>query len=203
MDYDRMSSWYDLIGGWAEVKHMQAGLQRLHVAEGERILEIGPGTGHGMISMARSLGGSGRVYGIDLSGGMLSVARRRVRQSGLRQRVDLCQGDGSKLPFEAGCFDAVFMSFTLELFDPAEIPEVLGECHRVLRRAGRTCVVALLKKTGWMARLYEMAHEKLPDIVDCRPIYVQQLVQNAGFQIVDVRQTSMWGLPVESVMAIR
>jgi ubiquinone/menaquinone biosynthesis C-methylase UbiE len=98
VDYDRMSSWYDLIGGWAEVKHMQAGLQRLHVAEGERILEIGPGTGHGMISMARSLGGSGRVYGIDLSGGMLSVARRRSGSRGLDSGSTYARAMGRSCP---------------------------------------------------------------------------------------------------------
>jgi len=201
--YDRMSNWYDLIGGWAEKKHVQAGLEMLQVVEGERVLEIGPGTGHGLLSLAGSLGGSGQAYGIDLSGGMLGIARRRVRRSGFMHRVELCQGDGSKLPFEAGCFDAAIMSFTLELFDTDEIPEVLRECRRVLRRAGRTCIVALSKKTGWMVRLYEMAHEKLPGIVDCRPITVEQVIRDAGFQIVDVRETSMWGLPVESVLAIK
>lgn len=175
----------------------------LHAGEGERILEIGPGTGHGLLALARSLGDSGRAYGVDLSVGMLGVTRRRVRQSGLMHRVGLCQGDGSKLPFEAGCFGAAFMCFTLELFDTAEIPAVLKESHRVLRRAGRICIVALSKKTGWMVRLYEKAHEKLPDLVDCRPIYVQAFIQDAGFQIVDVRQASMWGLPVEAVLAIK
>ena len=134
---------------------------------------------------------------------MLGVARARVRRSGLVNRVALCQGDAAKLPFVAGCFDAVFMCFTLELFEALEIPEVLIECRRVLRRAGRACIVALSKRTGWMVSLYEMAHAKLPDIVDCRPIHVQQVIRSAGFQIAGVREASMWGLPVESILAIK
>lgn len=202
-NYDRLSPWYDLIGGWAEKKLMLAGIGLLQACEGERILEIGPGTGHGLLALARSLGSSGRAYGIDLSRGMLEVARARVRQAGLVERVVLCQGDGSRLPFEAGCFDAVSMSFTLELFDTPEIPAVLRECHRILRRAGRICIVALSKEKGWMVRLYEVAHERLPNVVDCQPIYVRQVIEEAGFQVLDARGTSMWGLPVETVLAIK
>ena len=201
--YDRLSPWYDLIGGWAEKKHVQAGLGLLQACEGEWILEIGSGTGNGLLALRHSLGASGRAYGVDLSTGMLGAARRKVRSSRLGERVELSQGDGARLPFEAGCFEAVFMSFTLELFDAHKIPEVLGECRRVLRGAGRICVVALSEKTGWMVRLYEAAHDKLPNVVDCRPIHVQQVIEDARFRVMNVRETTMWGLPVETVLAIK
>jgi demethylmenaquinone methyltransferase/2-methoxy-6-polyprenyl-1,4-benzoquinol methylase len=201
--YDRLSPWYDLIGGWAEKKHVRAGLQMMQACEGERVLEIGPGTGYGLLALRRSLGGSGEAYGIDLSGGMLGAARARLGQARLVGRVGLVQGDGARLPFEAGCFEAIFMSFTLELFAAHEIPEVLGECRRALRRAGRICVVALSKKDGWMVRLYEAAHARLPNVVDCRPIAVRQVIEGAGFQVLEARETSIWGLPVETVLAIK
>jgi ubiquinone/menaquinone biosynthesis C-methylase UbiE len=201
--YNKLSEWYDILAGYYEKKYRDAALEELGVKNGEAVLEIGFGASDSILSLAQSVGKSGMVCGIDLSDGMANITRVKVKEAGLFDRTMLIIGDAVNLPFESNCFDAVFMSFTLELFDTPEIPIVLQECRRVLRSEGRICIVAMSKKgeDSLMMRLYEWLHSNFPSYVDCRPIFVEEALKDAGFQILKAKEVSMWGLAGEIVVA--
>jgi len=200
--YDRLSGWYDVLAGSSEEQYVEAGLRKLEVEAGERVLEIGFGTGRALASLARGVGGSGQVYGIDLSEGMTHRAKGRLERAGRGDAVALMRGDGARLPLKDRALDAVFMSFTLELFDTPRMRLVLHECKRVLEEEGRLCVVSMSRRgeRSLPVRLYEWVHQRVPQYVDCRPIPVEKVVEHAGFEVLDLEQRSMWGLPVDIVL---
>jgi ubiquinone/menaquinone biosynthesis C-methylase UbiE len=202
--YNKIARVYDLLSEEAEKPMREAGLKKLAPAQGERILEIGFGTGHSLVQIARAVGPGGKALGIDISDEMLRHAQELLAKEGLADRAELRCGDAEQLPFEAGTLDGIFFSFTLELFDTPELPKVLVECKRVLRPGGRIVVVAVSRegKQGVMLNLYEWTHKHFPNLMDCRPIYVRRGLEAAGFTIKETDVESMW-VPVEIVLAVK
>ena len=203
--YDRISRVYDYLTGAFERKYAEMAVEHLSVEESETVLEIGFGPGHCLKRLAESVGKTGKVYGVDISSGMLEVTRRRLDKARLMDRVKLYCGDAASLPYGDNTFDAAFMSFTLELFDTPEIPRLLEEVKRVLKPKGRIGVASMSKENGesLLLRLYEWAHRKWPKYVDCRPIYLEQSLRDAGYEIRKKEKGKLFGLPGEIVVAVK
>ena len=194
--YDRLSRWYDIIeGGW-ETPPRRLGLDLLQVKPGEKILEIGSGTGNSLLRLSDQV----RPIGLDLSFRMLAQARARLEKD--KKTVTLVQSDALSLPFQSSFFNSVFMAFTLELMDTPEISIVLSEIRRVLQPGGRLGIVSLsnLGGLGFMKQLYEWSHARFPAVVDCRPIFARCSLEEAGFSIMDYQLMSLTGLGIELVV---
>ena len=202
--YNKISHFYDLMSERSEGPMRKAGQDLLKARAGESVLEIGFATGHSLVALAKAVGMKGKVFGLDLSDQMLKIAKATLAKARLLDRVRLRCGDAAQLPYADASMDAVFMSFTLELFDTPEIPKVLRECKRVLRPGGRIVVVGMSKDGGNdpLIGVFEWTHKHFPNFLDCRPIYVREALEKAGFKIQKALKKHMW-IPVEIILGLK
>lgn len=119
----------DLTAGWAELR--QTWLDFSGVRPGDRVLDVGCGTGVVARDLVELVGERGKVVGVDPSERLIEVAVRRMEEEGLRERIEFRCTDGAALPFPDGSFDLVVASAVF-----GHIPnglEVLAEMVRVAR----------------------------------------------------------------------
>ena len=202
--YNKISHVYDLLSERSEAPMRKAGIDLLKPHTGESILELGFGTGHALVSLAKAVGPKGKVFGIDLSDQMVKLAKENLAKSGLLERAKVRCGDAARLPYPANSINGVFMSFTLELFDTPDIPKVLNECQRVLRPNGRIVVVGMSRAgpKDPLVNVFEWTHKHFPKFLDCRPIYVRRALEEAQFSIRKALIKHMW-IPVEIILGIK
>jgi enediyne biosynthesis protein CalE5 len=104
------------------------------VRAGNRVLDIATGSGEPALTAARVAGQSGRVVAVDMSPGMLAVARERIDAAGLKN-IELIESDAESLTFDAHSFDAALCRWGL-MFMP-DLDGVVRGLHRVLKPGGR------------------------------------------------------------------
>jgi len=122
-----------------EVATRTAYLDLLGIAPGERVLDVGCGSGVVLRDVARRIAPDGTAVGVDFSPAMLEVARRLARDEGLGELVELREGDARALPFGDGEFDAALAVTTLVHVPDAE--RAVPELARVVRPGGRIGVL--------------------------------------------------------------
>src|SRR5918997_2404011 len=101
---------------------------------GERVLEVGPGTGYYSLHAARWLEPGGTLEVLDIQHEMLDHTMRRAHELGISNVVPT-RGDAQALPYPDGHFDAAYLVATL-----GEVPDkgsALRELRRVLKPGGR------------------------------------------------------------------
>jgi SAM-dependent methyltransferase len=130
---------------WVEAPHPLITRSRLReilgAKAGERILEVGPGTGYYTLDVAEWVKPDGRLDILDLQQEMLDHTMRRADEAGLAS-VTPTQADATAMPYEDGIFDAAYLVAVL-----GEIPDqdaALRELSRVLKPGGRLVVGELL-----------------------------------------------------------
>ena len=141
----------------------EAAMDRVGIQPGDRVLDVGCGTGQTSIELARRVGGSGAVTGIDISGTML--ARARARADGAAPgTIEFLEADAQTHRLEPATFDVCFSRFGIMFF--AEPEAAFVNLRSALRRTGRLGFVCWqqLPDNPWMLvpLMAAAAHITLP-----------------------------------------
>jgi ubiquinone/menaquinone biosynthesis C-methylase UbiE len=141
-DYDAVLDW--LFRSFYEDEASVRGtmIDLLELEPGHRVLETGAGTCRDTVGIAERLGPEAELFVQDLSPGMLSIGRDRLRARGLLDgshgRVDFFIGNAAHLPFPDDSFDAAYHFGGFNLFSDKK--KALAEMARVVRAGGRVLV---------------------------------------------------------------
>ena len=138
---------------------------KIALGPGQVGLDVGTGTGDLAIALARVSSPDARVVGVDFTPEMLEIGRAKLVRLGLAGRVELRQGDGERLAFADGTFDACCSAFVVR--NLADLPQGFREMLRVVRPGGR--VVCL-----------EMSHPYNPLFGAAFHLYFDQIVPFLG-----------------------
>ena len=178
---------------------------RLHP---RRVLDMATGTGDLAVMMARSIP-EAHIKGVDLSEGMLDVARRKVAARGLEERVTLEAGDAETAVAAAGSVDVVTVAFGVRNF--GDLDAGLRELARVIRPGGKVVILEFSRPSNRLFRsIYEFytyrilprigglvshdrcAYEYLPASVGEFPLPAEFLrrLEAAGFHGCEARSQS-------------
>jgi SAM-dependent methyltransferase len=173
-------------------------LARSAVRSGEKVLEVGCGTGAATVPLAEAVGDAGEVVGIDISQPMLASARARISRRD-HPNITLLQGDAQVYPFTSNQFDLIASRFGVMFFaDPtAAFRNLLG----ATRPGGRLCFAcwaALEENRHWLIP-YEVVLRHLGPpapkpphapgpLAFSEPDYVRAVLQGAGYEGIEIRR---------------
>jgi demethylmenaquinone methyltransferase/2-methoxy-6-polyprenyl-1,4-benzoquinol methylase len=138
-DYDRINSWFSFGSGDS---YRRGVLSRAGLGPGQRVLDVATGTGLVARAITKLQKGSGSIVGLDLSAGMLRVARERLQ-------LDVVQGRAEALPLPDNSFDALTMGYALR--HVADLVATFREYKRVLVPGGRVVLLEIGRPSGAIA----------------------------------------------------
>jgi len=173
--YRRYASVYDAVFGPVLQSGRKAVVQALGLRPGDRVLEVGVGTGLSLPLYPRDV----RITGIDVSREMLEKARRRVSRRRLGNVEALLEMDAERMSFPEASFDKVVAMYVVSVVErPAKL---LEELHRVCRPHGEIYLVNHVRSDNRFIAAVEKGLARFSDKLGFHPDFeLRDMVANAG-----------------------
>ena len=177
---------YEVVFGWFLRRTHGAVVDLAAPIAGERLLDVGCGTGSLAVALKASAGPTGSVHGIDASPEMIEVARRNALKAGVD--VEFQVGLAEAIPFANGMFDMVVSQLAIHHL-PGDLKQrAFAEMSRVLKLDGRCLIVDFEPpKTGLGRFLARVVLGPVMMETDVRDYCA--LLEEAGFNNVETGQT--------------
>lgn len=186
--YSRYANVYDVLFGVIFEPGRRAAVKAVNTRPGQRILEVGVGTG---LSLPRYRSDA-RVVGIDVSPDMLERARRRVAQQGLSQVEALHEMDAEDMRFADSSFDAVVVMYTVSVV--SDLERLFREIRRVCVPGGDIVVVNHFASSGVLAGMVEKTMAPFSSTIGFRPdLKEADLARHAAMTIQEIRKVNVFG----------
>ena len=185
----RWARFYDL-GTWLMTFGREPGIRRMTIElagikKGERVLDVGCGTGTLTIAAKRQTGPTGEVHGIDPSVEMIAVARQKAAKAGVDAQFQTAVIE--KLPFPDGHFDLVLSSLMLHHL-PADVKRAgFAELRRVLKPGGRFLAVDIAESGGLIGHILQMHLRKHDQ--EAKLGEAPAMLRDAGFEDAELERT--------------
>jgi phosphatidylethanolamine/phosphatidyl-N-methylethanolamine N-methyltransferase len=175
--YDFHAFFYDATFGRLVKRRIARAIGHMNIAETDSVLDLGIGTGASLNYYPHR----GRIYGIDLSSGMLREARKKIHERGL-QHVALLQADALRLPFADDTFDHVFISHVISVVsDPYRL---IREAQRVAKPEARIVIVNHFQSNNRFIAMFEKWLCPLCTRLGWRSdLVLQELIRRTGMQV--------------------
>ena len=160
--FDTISENYDglnrIISFGTDIKWRKKVLATIIEHHPESILDIATGTGDLAIKFAEKTSAT-KIIGLDLSEGMLSIARKKVADTELKYIIEFIKGDSEALPFKNNMFDAITVSFGIRNFENLE--KGLSEILRVIKPNGLFIILETSVPTKFPFKQGYQFHSKI------------------------------------------
>jgi demethylphylloquinol methyltransferase len=148
--YDQLNNWLSLGQHhiWKEMAIKWSGANT-----GDTCIDLCCGSGDLALGLARRVGKTGQVYGVDFSPNLLATAQERSQQQYPQPAVSWIEADVLNLPFEDHQFDAATMGYGLR--NVKDIPRSLKEIHRVLKPDAKAAILDFHRPNNQQLRAFQ------------------------------------------------